>query len=91
MIGASGAILEMTDAKVVVAANGGSDLIYVPDGNYDRIKQIVSFLTKQDYVGGIFVDDTYGEFAGALPVSSIRRLLNPTKRRRCLYKFVTRA
>lgn len=83
MIGASGAILEMTDPKVVLAANGGSDLIYVPDGNYDRIKQIVSFLTKQDYVGG--------EFAGALPVSSIRRLLNPTKRRRCFYKFVTRA
>ncbi len=72
LIGASGAILEMTDAKVVVAANGGSDLIYVPDGDHDRIKQIVSFLTKQDYVGGIFVDDSYGEFAGALSLSSIR-------------------
>ncbi len=74
LIGASGAILETTDAKVVVAANGGSDLIYVPDGNYQRVKQVVSFLAKQDYVGGIFVDDTYGDFAGALPLSSIKLL-----------------
>ena len=31
LIGGSGHILNQTDAKVVVAANGGSDLIYVPD------------------------------------------------------------
>ncbi|GAC1362013.1 MAG: alkaline phosphatase family protein [Acidobacteriaceae bacterium] len=72
LIGASGAILETTDAKVVIAANGGSDLIYVPDGNYARIRQIVDFLAKQDYVGGLFVDDNYGDFPGALPLSSIR-------------------
>ena len=71
LIGASGAILESTDAKVVVAANGGSDLIYVPDGNYGRISNLVKFLSRQDYVGGLFVDDTYGDFAGALPLSSI--------------------
>jgi len=71
LIGASGAILETTDAKVVVAANGGSDLIYVPDGNYQRIAQIVRFLAQQDYVGSIFVDDVYGSFPGALPLSSI--------------------
>lgn len=71
LIGGSGAILDSTDAKVVVAANGGSDLIYVPDGNIPRIKQLVSFLAKQDYVGGIFVDDAYGTFPGSLPLSSI--------------------
>lgn len=71
LIGASGKTLDLTDAKVVVAANGGSDLIYVPDGNYNRIQELVSFLSKQDYVGGLFVDETYGEFNGALPLSSI--------------------
>ena len=34
LIGASGQILDNTDAKVIVAANGGSDLIYVPDHNF---------------------------------------------------------
>ncbi len=71
LIGASGAILDSTDAKVVIAANGGSDLIYVPDSNYPRIQKIVNFLAKQDYVGGIFVDDQYGPMPGALPLSSI--------------------
>lgn len=71
LIGASGRILEQTDAKVVVAANGGSDLIYVPDGNYDRIARIVKFLNQQNYTGAIFVDDQYGPIPGALPLSSI--------------------
>jgi hypothetical protein len=71
LIGASGAILDNTDAKVIVAANGGSDLIYVPDHNVDRVRQIVSFLATQDYVGGIFVDDSYGRISGSLPLSSI--------------------
>jgi hypothetical protein len=71
LIGASGKILDQTDAKVIVAANGGSDLIYVPDSNPQRVREIVDFLTKQDYVGGIFVDDKFGDIPGALPLSSI--------------------
>jgi arylsulfatase A-like enzyme len=71
VIGASGQILDNTDAKVIVAANGGSDLIYVPDHSYERVRQIVRFLSTQDYVGGIFVDDSYGQIPGSLPLSSI--------------------
>ncbi len=71
LIGASGQILEQTDAKVVVAANGGSDLIYVPDGNSARIRQVVRFLNQQNYTGAIFVDDVYGPIPGALPLRSI--------------------
>jgi len=76
LIGASGAILDSTDAKVVVAANGGSDLIYVPDHDAGRVQQIVSFLSTRDYVGTIFVDDGYGPIAGALPLSSINLVGN---------------
>ncbi len=61
----------MTDAKVIVAANGGSDLIYVPDHNKQLVQQIVAFLSKQDYVGAILVDNSYGKIPGALPFSSI--------------------
>ena len=71
LIGGSGAILDRTDAKVVVAANGGSDLIYVPDHDVGRVRALVAFLSAQDYVGGLFVDSTYGEIPGALPLSAI--------------------
>lgn len=71
LIGGSGAILDQTDAKVVIAANGGSDLIYVPDHNSKTVKSVVAFLTTQDYVGGIFVDDAFGNIPGALPLSAI--------------------
>jgi len=71
LIGASGAILDNTDAKVIVAANGGSDLVYIPDHNQARLRSVVHFLAGQDYVGGLFVDDSYGQVPGTLPLSSI--------------------
>ena len=61
-----------SDAKVIVTANGGSDLVYVPDGNAETVRQVAKLLMAFDYVGGIFVDDKYGEVAGALPMSDIR-------------------
>jgi len=48
--------------KVVVAANGGSDLIYVPDGDKAMAKRIIDILLAQDYVSGIFVDSKLGKF-----------------------------
>ena len=72
LIGGTGRIAERTDAQVVVAANGGSDLIYLPKRDPQLVKRIVAFLARQDYVGGIFVNDEYGNVPGALPSSSIR-------------------
>jgi arylsulfatase A-like enzyme len=60
-----------SDARAIVTANGGSDLIYVPDKNPDTVRQIVSLLAIYDYVGGIFVDDQYGPLPGALPMSAV--------------------
>ncbi len=71
LIGGTGQVLEQTDAKVVVAANGGSDLIYVPDHDAARVRAIVKYLVAQPYTGALFVDDTYGPIAGALPFSSV--------------------
>jgi hypothetical protein len=57
--------------KVVVAANGGSDLIYLPDGDKTLAKRIVDFLLTQDYVSGLFVDTKLGKFPGALSLDDI--------------------
>ena len=72
LIGGTGRIAEHTDARVVVAANGGSDLIYLPSRDPDLVRKIVNILAEQDYVDGIFVNDEYGIVPGALPSSAIR-------------------
>lgn len=81
LIGGTGRIAKETDARVVIAANGGSDLIYLPEHDPSLVKKIVAFLARQDYVDGIFVDDAYKNVAGALPSSAIRLIgssLTPT-------------
>ncbi len=72
LIGGTGRIAKETDAKVVVAANGGSDLIYLPAHDSDLVRRIVAFLARQDYVDGLFVNDEYKNVPGALPSSAIR-------------------
>jgi len=66
---------ETTDAEVIVAANGGSDLIYLPQdnkaANTQTAQKIVSFLLRQDYTGGVFVRDDLGDIPGTLPLSAI--------------------
>ncbi|HEV3372897.1 MAG TPA: nucleotide pyrophosphatase/phosphodiesterase family protein [Xanthobacteraceae bacterium] len=60
-----------TKPDVVVAANGGSDLIYVPGKDRALVRRIIDVLLAQDYVSGLFVDDDLGDFAGTLPLSAI--------------------
>ena len=60
-----------SDAKIIVAANGGSDLIYVPNGDKDMVREISKFLATTDYVGGLFVNDELGPVDGTLPMSAI--------------------
>jgi hypothetical protein len=63
--------LDGSDARVIVAANGGSDFIYVPDKDPATVREVVRLLSTYDYVGGIFVDDQYGPIDGALSLSAI--------------------
>jgi arylsulfatase A-like enzyme len=58
-------------AQVIVAANGGSDLIYLPQGDRALARRAVAALLAQDYTGALFVDDALGPIAGALPLSAI--------------------
>jgi hypothetical protein len=57
-----------TKPDLVVATNGGSDLIYLPGGNRDLAKRTVDALLAQDYVSGIFVDEALGKYPGTLPL-----------------------
>jgi hypothetical protein len=56
---------------VVVAANGGSDLVYLPTGDRALAARVIDALLAQDYVSGLFVDDSLGMFPGTLPLSAI--------------------
>jgi hypothetical protein len=57
--------------KVVVAANGGSDLIYLPDGDRAMAKRVIDVLLSQDYVSGIFVDSKLGKFPGTFSLDDV--------------------
>jgi predicted AlkP superfamily pyrophosphatase or phosphodiesterase len=56
---------------LVVASNGGSDLIYLPNRDRKLAARTVTALLSQDYVSGIFVDDALGRYPGALPLSAL--------------------
>lgn len=70
---AGNGVLGQDPAKpdLVVATNGGSDLIYLPNKDRKLAKRTVNALLEQDYVSGIFVDDNLGRFPGALPMSQL--------------------
>ena len=56
---------------VVVAANGGSDLVYIPNKDRQLARRVIDVLLTHDYVSGLFVDDSLGRFPGTLPLSSV--------------------
>ena len=66
-IGGTGRISRPTDARVVIAQEG----VYVPGNDRDLVQRIVLFLADQDYVGGIFVHDRFGQMPGALSMSDV--------------------
>ena len=61
---------------VIVAGNGGSDLIYLPQTEdktklHDLADKIIKALLAQDYTSGLFVDDHLGSFPGTLSLTDI--------------------
>jgi len=70
---AGNGVLGQDPAKpdLVVATNGGSDLIYLPNKDKKLAERTVKALLEQDYVSGLFVDDSLGKIPGTLPLSQI--------------------
>jgi arylsulfatase A-like enzyme len=56
---------------IVVAANAGSDYLFVPDGDPNTVKAAVVSLQNRLQFGAIFVSDKYGDVTGTLPMSLI--------------------
>src|SRR6202790_2456840 len=56
---------------LVVANNGGSDLIYLPKKDKKLAARTIKALLEQDYVSGLFVDDKLGRFPGTLEMSQL--------------------
>ena len=58
--------------SIVVAANAGSDYLFVPDGDASTVRVAVASLQSRLQFGAIFVSDRYGEVTGTLPMSLIK-------------------
>jgi Type I phosphodiesterase / nucleotide pyrophosphatase len=56
---------------LVIATNGGSDLVYLPNKDKKLAERAIKALLEQDYVSGLFVDDKLGRFPGTLPMSAL--------------------
>jgi predicted AlkP superfamily pyrophosphatase or phosphodiesterase len=79
--------LDGSDARVILAANGGSDFLYVPSKDPQIVADTIAALSDLDYISGIFVDDAFcptpASCPGALPLSSVglkgsSKVPNPT-------------
>jgi arylsulfatase A-like enzyme len=57
---------------IVVAANAGSDYLFVPDGDSKTVKAAVVSLQSRMQFGAVFVSDKYGNVPGTLPMSLIK-------------------
>ena len=57
--------------EVIVAANGGSDLVYLPAADRSLAGRVVQALAAEDYASGLFVDDALGPISGTLPLSAV--------------------
>jgi arylsulfatase A-like enzyme len=56
---------------IVIAVNGGSDYLYIPDHDADTLRGAVAFLQTLDATGAIFVDGRYGHIPGTIPMKFI--------------------
>jgi arylsulfatase A-like enzyme len=58
--------------EIVVAVNGGSDLLYFPGADAKAMAaKVANFLMSQDYTAAVFVNDAFGAVPGTLPMSAV--------------------
>jgi arylsulfatase A-like enzyme len=58
--------------SIVIAVNGGSDYLYVPDRDSETVHKAVAFLQTLGAMGSIFVDSRYGDVAGTMPMNLVK-------------------
>jgi predicted AlkP superfamily pyrophosphatase or phosphodiesterase len=63
--------LPMDKHPIVIAANGGSDYLYVPDHDAATIAKVIRYVQSRPEYGAIFVDSRYGQLPGTLPLQAV--------------------
>jgi arylsulfatase A-like enzyme len=58
--------------SIVIAVNGGSDYLYVPDRDSETVHKAVAFLQTLGAMGSIFVDSRYGDVPGTMPMDLVK-------------------
>ena len=58
--------------SIVIAVNGGSDYLYVPDHDSETVHKAVAFLQTLGAIGSIFVDSRYGDVPGTMPMNLVK-------------------
>src|SRR5262249_21399587 len=59
--------------STVIAVNGGSGYLYVPDHDAETVTKVVAFLQTRGEIGPIFVDSRYGDLPGTMPLSLVHQ------------------
>jgi hypothetical protein len=62
---------KLTKDAVVIAANGGSEYLYVPSQDKALVRRLVTALQERRPYGPIFVRNVYGDIAGTLTLTRI--------------------
>jgi len=57
---------------IVIAANGGSEYLYVPDHDATTVASAVEFLQSREEFGAIFVASRYGNLPGTLSLDQVK-------------------
>jgi arylsulfatase A-like enzyme len=57
---------------IVIAANGGSDYLYVPDRHAITVARVVRYLQSREEIGAIFVAHAYGNLPGTLSMDQVQ-------------------
>jgi hypothetical protein len=61
----------LAKGALIVAANGGSDYLYVPDHDSETVAKVVRFLQSREEFGAIFLASRYGALPGTLPLEQL--------------------
>jgi len=65
------AAADLRPKDIVIAANGGSDYLYVPDHDPQTVVNVVKFLQSREEIGAIFVAGRYGVLPGTLKLDDV--------------------
>jgi arylsulfatase A-like enzyme len=63
---------KIPEGGIILAPNGGSTYVYIPNHNVKLVKRLVRFFQSREEFGSVFIDSRYGNLPGTLPLSLIQ-------------------